>query len=159
MPNSTRSSNRFAPSRPRAKGLGGRVAWRPSRLLIAILVAFALLAPLAVLASEMPRAAAWPLALAAFVSGLCNAYREAGRPACDIVIAAGDAASTIDGRIARDLIVTWRGPLAFLRWRDEDGRIRRLAFWPDTLPAGQRRELRLAAAGQEITRSRASVAP
>jgi toxin CptA len=135
------------------------VAWRPSRLLIAILVSFALLAPLAVLASEMPRAAAWPLALVAFVSGLCKAYREAVRPACDIVIAAGDAASTIDGRAARDLIVTWRGPLAFLRWRDEDDRTRRLAFWPDTLPAGQRRELRLAASGQEITRSRASMAP
>lgn len=159
MPNSTRSSNRFAPSRPRAKALGARIAWRPSRILVVILVSFALLAPWAVLVSEMPRVAAWPLALAAFVWGLHDARREGRRAAREIVIAAGDAASTIDGQAVRDLAVVWRGPLAFLRWRDEDGRTRRLAFWPDTLPAGQRRELRLAASGLETARSRASMAP
>ena len=44
-----------------------------------------------------------------------------------------------------DLDVEWRGALAFLRWRDAAGRTQRRGFWPDTLPAGKRRELRLAA--------------
>ncbi|MDQ3617279.1 MAG: hypothetical protein M3374_00895, partial [Pseudomonadota bacterium] len=40
--------------------------------------------------------------------------------------------------------VHWRGPLAFARWRDSQGARQWLVWWPDTLPAGPRRELRLA---------------
>lgn len=135
------------------------MAWRPSRILVVILISFALLAPWAVLASEMPRAVAWPVALGLLAWGLHDARREGRRPAREIVLAVGETAPTVDGRPARDLAVVWRGPLAFLRWRDEDGRTRRLAFWPDTLPAGQRRELRLAASGLETARSGTSMAP
>ena len=40
--------------------------------------------------------------------------------------------------------VRWRGPLATLEGRDPAGKLRRLAWWPDTLPPPARRALRLA---------------
>ncbi|HZF97715.1 MAG TPA: hypothetical protein VEY92_05645 [Pseudoxanthomonas sp.] len=55
--------------------------------------------------------------------------------------------------------VAWRGPLAFARWQDRNGRIRRLAWWPDTLPAGKRRELRLAADAAPAAQRRRPMAP
>ncbi|WP_242107832.1 hypothetical protein [Luteimonas aquatica] len=115
------------------------------------------LAPLAVLASEMPRVAAWPLALAACAWGASRALGEIRRAPREIVIAPG--ACTVDGEPAAQMAVSWRGPLAFLRWRAGDGRCRRLAFWPDTLPAARRRELRLAASAAAAARSGPSVAP
>jgi toxin CptA len=48
---------------------------------VGALLLLAMLAPFAVLASEMPRAVAWPLACVAAVSGLHAALREARRPA------------------------------------------------------------------------------
>jgi toxin CptA len=56
------------------------------------------------------------------------------------------------------LRVRWRGPLAFLRWRDPDGRARRLVFWPDTLPAAARGELKLALQQREAAGGGASMA-
>jgi toxin CptA len=53
----------------------------------------------------------------------------------------------------------WRGPLAFLRWRDSDGRMHRLAWWPDVLPVAARRELRLAALDGAGAVPAASMAP
>jgi toxin CptA len=44
-----------------------------------------------------------------------------------------------------DLTVRWRGTLATVVGRDPAGKLRRLAWWPDTLPAPARRALRLAA--------------
>jgi toxin CptA len=58
-----------------------------------------------------------------------------------------------------DVQVQWRGPLAFLWWRDGKGRRQRLQGWPDNLAAAARRELRLAMAARVPARSPRSVAP
>jgi toxin CptA len=112
-----------------------------------------------VLVSEMPRTAAWPLAVAILIYGGGLARREWRRPRRELVFPHGDAPVLVDGRPARDVALQWRGPLAFLRWRDEHGRLHRLAWWPDTLPPARRRELRLAAAAREAAPGRASMAP
>lgn len=150
MPHSIRSSSASAPC---------RLEWRPSRLLVACLLLLALAAALSVMASEMPRPAAWLLALAASAHGFRLAWRESRRAACEVVIAPGDAASSVDGVPVSALTVRWRGPLACLQWRTADGRSQRLAFWPDTLPAPRRRELRLAAPAAIAARPHASMAP
>ena len=133
--------------------------WFGGVLLGAVLVVLAVLAGFAVLASEMPRMAAWPAAALAILHGLHLAWRELRRPRSRFVFAGQDAPVEVDGRTVRDASVTWRGPLAFVRWRGEDGRRRYLAWWPDTLPAGSRRELRLAAPVRRAARKAASVAP
>jgi toxin CptA len=112
-----------------------------------------------VLVSEMPRIAAWPLAVATLVYGSCLARREWRRPHRAFVFPVGDAPVLVDGRPATDVALQWRGPLAFLRWRDDGGRLHRAAWWPDTLPAARRRELRLAATPHEAAPGRGSMAP
>jgi toxin CptA len=150
MPHSTRSSNASAPC---------RLEWRPSRLLVTILVVLAAAAAFAVLSSEMPRVAAWPLALSALAYGLLLAWVEWHRPCLAIVVLPAPARSTVDGNAIDAFAVAWRGPIASLRWRDGDGRTGRCLFWPDTLPAAHRRELRLAAPAPGAARAPASMAP
>lgn len=135
-----------------------RCDWRPSRQLTLTLILLGVLAALSVLASAMPRPAAWPLAAAALGWGPWSArrYRRAApRRLCWIA----GRAPEIDGVAAPGAVLRWRGALAFLRWRDADGRTRRLAWWPDTLPAAARRELRLAAAVIPDTPATPSMAP
>lgn len=103
----------------------------------------AALAPVAVLASEIPRWVAWPLAICAAACGAYLAMREARQPVWPVVID-GEGATTIGGEPVDALRVDWRGPLAFVAWRDAKGRFVRRSLWPDTLTAAQRRELRLA---------------
>ena len=136
-----------------------RIEWKPSRLLGAMLVLLSLLAAFAVTDSEMPRVAAWPLAALALAHGLRLAWKEQRRPRADFLFSGQDAPVQVDGHAVRDASVTWRGPLAFARWRDDDGRTRHLAWWPDTLPAAGRRELRLAAPVRRAARKATSVAP
>lgn len=150
MPSSARSS---------AGSSTCRIEWKPSRLMGALLVILSLLAGFAVLASEMPRLAAWPMAALAIAHGLRLAWNELRRPRSRFVFAGQDAAVEVDGRKVGNASVTWRGPLAFVRWRDRDGRQRHLAWWPDTLPEAARRELRLAAPVRRAARQAASVAP
>ena len=76
-----------------------------------------------------------------------------------LIIPLNDTAATIDGRDMNDFQVQWRGPLAFLQWRDGEGRRQRLHGWPGTLDALARRELRLAMAARMPTRPARSVAP
>jgi toxin CptA len=135
-----------------------RIDWRPSRWLLAALLLLTLLAPLAVLASELPRAAAWLLALAAAVQGLHLALREWRRPPRSLLFTA-DGRLLVDGVAASHVQLHWRGPLAFLSWRAPDGRHASLAWWPDTLPPRWRRELRLAADRLPAARAGPSVAP
>ncbi|MDQ3287396.1 MAG: hypothetical protein M3Q42_03900 [Pseudomonadota bacterium] len=104
----------------------------------------ACLAAFSVIASDLPRAAAWPLGLLALAHGLHLAWRERRKPARAVVISAA-AIVSIDGVGVEGFAVHWRGPLAFARWRDARGATYRLSWWPDTLPAAARRELRLAA--------------
>lgn len=164
IPSSSASAHSLPPAEalggsPAAKAIGGRLAWRPSRWLVAALLAMTPLAAGSVLVSEMPRLAAWPLALAAVAYGGWLAHREWRRPRKTFVFPYGDAPVLVDGRPVTHVALQWRGPLAFLRWRDETGRLHRVAWWPDTLPASRRRELRLAAAAREAAPGRASMAP
>lgn len=129
-----RSSNASAPC---------RFELRPSRWLIGAMLAMTILAPFAVLASEMPRWAAWPLAACAAACGAYLVRREAKLPVWPVVIDS-EGAATIDGHAVQALGVDWRGPLAFVTWRGGDGRLVRRSVWPDTLSPAQRRELRLA---------------
>ena len=138
MPRSTRWSGASDSSRPEPH----RIAWRPSRRVIGALLALAMLAPFAVLASEMPRVVAWPLAVAAAVSGLHRALRESRRPARLLVLGL-EGGATLDGQPLAEAVLSWRGPLAFLQWRDTAGRHGRLSWWPDTLPPAERRVLKL----------------
>jgi toxin CptA len=109
------------------------------------LIGLAGLAPFAVLHSEMPRAVAWPLAAMAAAWGAWSAWREARRPARQLDIGAGKGDASLDGQALVLLELQWRGPIAFLHWRDHAGLGGRLAWWPDTLPPAKRRELRLTA--------------
>ena len=136
-----------------------RIEWKPSRLLGAMLVLLSLLAAFAVTDSEMPRVAAWPLAALALAHGLYLAWKELRRPRSGFLFSGQDAPVQVDGRAVRDASVTWRGPLAFARWRGHDGHQRYLAWWPDTPPPRWRRELRLAAPVRRAARKATSVAP
>ena len=135
-----------------------RFEWRPSRWVTGALSALTVLAPCAVLWSEMPRGAAWPLAMTALLIGLWSNWREARRPACAIVLDGAGAAS-VDGAVVEGFRVVWRGPLAFLSWRDPSGRTQRRSLWPDTLPPALRRELRLAAGRNDAVRRTGPMAP
>jgi toxin CptA len=120
-----------------------RIEWRPSRWPGAMLWSLAVLAPLSLLASDLPRAWAWPLALLACAWAIFDARRYRAMPPRQLTIPDGRRAATCDGERIDALQVGWRGPLAFLRWRDAQGRRQRASCWPDTLPAGMRRELRI----------------
>lgn len=85
---------------------------------------------------------AWPSALLAIGYGAFLAQREARKPPRQLVWPEAGPV-TLDGDEINGITVHWRGSLAFLCWR-MDGRIHRLSWWPDTLAAGARRELRLA---------------
>jgi toxin CptA len=111
---------------------------------VAALLLLSGLAPFAVLTSEMPRIAAWPLAAVAAIAGLRTARCEARRPRHRLEIPArGQGGATLDGAPLAEAALSWRGPLAFLCWRDDADRRGRLSWWPDTLPPAQRRVLKL----------------
>jgi toxin CptA len=151
MPNFPTSSAGSAPC---------RLEWRPSRWLLAALLVLSLLAPLSVLGSGLPRALAWPAALAAAGYGLRLAWKQAASAPRQLVLAVGGGGSDLlDGRPLHACHVGWRGPLAFVHAIDRDGRSHRLAWWPDTLPAPLRRELRLAVAARPASRRARPVAP
>ena len=150
MPHSIRSSSASAPC---------RLERRASPLLVAALMSLAVGAAFAVFVSEMPRVASWPLAVAALVHGVWLAWREAHARPVELVIPHAPARATVDGQAVDELAVRWRGPIAFVQWRVGGGRWRRHAFFPDTLPAARRRELRLAAPPPAPARRAVSVAP
>ncbi|MDQ3039448.1 MAG: hypothetical protein M3R16_06600 [Pseudomonadota bacterium] len=116
------------------------------------------LAPFSMLMSDLPRAWACPLAIAALALGVSEARRHGRLQPRALVIPVGRGQPTCDGQPMQALKFQWRGPLAFLDWRDPNGRTQRLAFWPDTLPTASRRELRLATMRIEPAREAASMA-
>src|SRR3546814_11335998 len=118
---------------------------RAATLVVAGLLALALAAAFAVLVSEMPRIAAWPLALSALAHGGWLTWREARAVRGELVIAGEGGRTSVDGRDVEDLSVRWRGPLAFVAWRAGDGRRRRPVFFPDPLPPARPRHSRPAA--------------
>jgi toxin CptA len=149
MSKSRRSSIRSAPF---------RIEWRPSRWVSAMLWVLALCAPFSLWMSDMPLAFAWPLALVVAAFGAVDASRYRRASSIALVIPVGRGYPSCDGKPMRELVVEWRGPLAFLRWRGPDGHMQGVVFWPDTLPSGSRRELRLAMLRLESARSGASMA-
>lgn len=140
-----------------AESSPGCVDWRPSRLLAAGLVLIGLLAGCAVVASECTPRLAWPLAMLAAGWGAALARRELRRPPRRLRLA-GARAWLDDAPIAQARLY-WRGPLARLEFRDAQGRRGRLLWWPDSLDAHGRRELRLAAAVAIDAPAPRSVAP
>ena len=118
----------------------------------------ALLAPFSLIASDLPRLVAWPLALVAAAWAVFGARRYRATSARQLTIPPGRGIATCDGERIDDLQVGWRGPLAFVRWRDGAGRRHRASWWPDTLDAGMRRELRVAMMRREAASDGASVA-
>lgn len=122
---------------------GCRLTWRPSRFVVAVLFALGPLGALAIHASDVPGALRAPLAVGACVMALFSAYREHRRPP-RVFLLRSDASAILDDMPIPNPHVHWRGTLAFLRARDHEGRVHRLAFWPDTLGANERRALRLA---------------
>ncbi len=146
-----------AVSTPRA--FVGRFQWRPSRWMVCALLALMLLAPLAVLQSGLPRILAWPVCAGALGYAAELTRRECSQARRLVVVPTGAGPVTVDGRAIEDVQVQWRGPLAFLRWNDENARAGYLAWWPDTLPAARRRELKLAMQAREAARPAGSMAP
>lgn len=124
--------------------LNCRIDWRPAPLMVAALALLGFLAALSLLASAMPRPAAWPLALLLLGQGLWLAWRESQRPAAVVVFTATDEglAPTLDGRPARLLRVNLRGPVAVMVLQC-DSRRRVLTWCPPTLTPDVRRTLRL----------------
>ena len=129
-----------------------RLEWRPSKLIVAWLILLAVLSPVSLLSSALPRWLAWPLAFAAALWALRGVFRYLRHPR-HVLRVAVDGSWEIDGAAVEGGKVRWRGPLAFVAWRDGAGRSHALSFWPDTLAKAARRELRLA------TPNTASVSP
>jgi len=149
MSKSRRSSIAYVPC---------RLEWRPSRQVGAALWFLTLLAPFCLLASDLPRGWAWPLAAIAGLVGIRDAVRYRHQSPRQVVIPAGRGAASCDAERIECLGVHWRGPLAFVHWRDGDGRNRRVVFAPDTLAAPARRELKLAMQRREAAAGSPSVA-
>ena len=136
-----------------------RLEWRPSRWLIGALLSLGLLAAFSVLVSEMPRWVAWPLALAALAWGGWQGWKQAQLLPQTFVFPGNELAAMREGQPIHEVQLQWRGPLAFLCWRDRAGQRQRLVWWPDTLPATRRRELRLAVGVGNAAPRRPGVAP
>ncbi|MFC3551785.1 hypothetical protein ACFOLC_12280 [Lysobacter cavernae] len=99
-----------------------------------------------------------PLALLALTYGVWL-YRRELRQAPQVLVIAGSATATLDGEAITELRLHWRGQLAFLRFREREGRLRHLSWWPDTLDTHARRELRLAVPVEAQARPPRSMAP
>jgi toxin CptA len=128
---------------------GCRIDWRPSRGLVAALVMLAVLAGGAVMASNLPETERPLLAGLVLLQGLLGARRAASESPATFMWD-GDGHPARLRRAGRDIglhavAVEFRGPIVALSGRDAGGRSHRLVWWPDTLAAGPRRQLVLAA--------------
>lgn len=125
------------------------IDWRPSRLLCAAHGLLAVLACLSLFLSALPRVACWLAALVILGSAWTTIRRLATRPA-QVLRIAGDGSWVVllcVGRAPRLFSrarLALRGPMASLQARDAEGRAIQWNWWPDTLAAASRRQLRLA---------------
>lgn len=126
-----------------------RIDWRPSRWLARGLCLLGLLAGLSLLLSALPASLRWPLAALAVTEGWRLARREQRRPPVTLLVT-GATVSIMNGSEEGVALLAPRlreqGPLTLLCARTPGGRTLRLAWWPDTLDAAGRRQLRLAVA-------------
>lgn len=118
-----------------------------------------LLAAIGILGSELPRMAAWPLALVALAHGIFLGRRELRQDPFTLVFPVGEGPARVNGAPVTGADVQWRGPFAFVTWRDVQGCRHRRQFWPDTLAAKARRELRLAMIERSTAPAARSMAP
>ncbi|MBP8080746.1 MAG: hypothetical protein KAY12_01195 [Arenimonas sp.] len=132
------------------------IDWRPSRLLCGALACLGGLAAMSLWMSALPLAAKVPLAALALGYGLDQARREARRPIICVSVTtdeAGQVAVRVRGRQPLGSpSIQVRGPLARVAGFGDEGRQLRILWWPDTLPAGSRRALRLAS-GNRVAES------
>ncbi len=135
-----------------------RIEWRPSRWVSAMAWSLVVLGPVSLLASDLHRGWAWPLALLALWWAAFDANRYRRQSSLQLMIPAGKGQARCNGEGIDGLRVDWRGPLAFLSWRVAGGSVQRASFWPDTLDSCQRRELRLAVMRMDSARDVASMA-
>jgi len=137
MPNSPHSST---PSP------GCRLEWRPSHQEQAALLLLTVLGTFSLLNCDLPALLAWPAAGIAVAWGILCLRQNGKRPLLEFLIASDIKACRLNGQLLSQLDLRWRGPLLFVRWKyPARHRWHHTVFWPDTLPAVKRRELRLAA--------------
>jgi len=138
------------PTSPRLSTLSPncRLEWRPSRQERTALLLLSVLGACSLLNCDLPASLAWLAAGVAVAWGL-HCLRQSGkRLSREFLIAPDIKACRLDGQPLSQLDLRWRGPLLFVRWKHPaQRRWHHAVFWPDTLPAGKRRELRLAAPG------------
>lgn len=148
------ASSRFRPSPEVMDGqapvtaFDGRLAWRRSRWLQAMLCLLAVAAVAAMWLSDLPRPVC--IVVDALVLGYMAwlLHRESRRPAC-VFARVSDAAEwriESEGRVEtlRHVDASFRGRLVVLTLEEATGKARRYVWWPDTLDAAGRRMLRLA---------------
>jgi toxin CptA len=123
------------------------IDWRPSLLLSGALACLGGLAAMSLWMSALPLAGKLPLAAMALAFGLAQARREACRPGFSVRITSDETGLVAIRAQGRQPLgsasIGVRGPLAWVAGRGDDGRLQRILWWPDTLPAGARRALRL----------------
>lgn len=126
-----------------------RIDWRPSRWLLAAIVVLTSLAVLSAWLSALPAWLAGLLSVACVGHGLRLARREAARAGVTVHLASEPGVAVLNfphgAESWTQVRVSFRGALATVSGRDPAGATRRLLWWPDTLPASARRQLRLVA--------------
>jgi len=111
-----------------------------------MVVVLVLLGAGSLLNCDLPSSLAWPAAGMAIAWGCYCLWQSGRRPRREFLIASDLSACRFDGQPLSQLALCWRGPLLFVRWKQPaQRRWRHVVFWPDTLCADKRRELRLAA--------------
>lgn len=147
MPTSRNSSSASSPC---------RIDWRPSCAAATCLRVLGVAAALALLLSDLAWPIAAPVAVLACIRGAWLARQWAKKPPRRLLWPAHGAV-LLDGEPIDAPRLHWRGPWLFLHWRKQ-GRAHALAWWPDTLDAAARRELRLRAGAGDVSRLPPSVA-
>jgi len=131
------------------ESLSCRIDWRRSRLFCAGLSLLIVLALASVWMSALPAWLACPASLAVIAHGASLLRREWQRPDGLVMFRADEDVATLNFGAGveswQGVAIRFRGPVASLVGRDDDGRRRRLHWWPDTLPPTSRRNLRLVA--------------
>ncbi len=140
-----------------------RIDWRPSRWLLAAIAALTGLAVLSAWLSALPAWLSAPLSLGCIAHGVRVARREATRPGVMVHLASETGVAVLNFPHGVEswtqAQVGFRGDLATLSGRDGSGATRRLLWWPDTLPASARRQLRLVAGRLPATMSPLALPP
>ncbi len=124
-----------------------RIDWRPSRWLVGALCALAALAALAIAASGLPAHLKPMFAGVVALTGLAQARREALRPPFSLAWQGATLAlHAAQGQPQLLVSPTLReqGPLLRIQARTPGGQRWSRTWWPDTLSAADRRQVRLA---------------